>query len=268
MPREVEYRNFYDLDDNLSPPIYVPSASRRDRYISSCSPDDAKTFVDALTNDHNVSGVSLCSIKRHGKSRGGRRVSGKNKDNIDVSVVMLLKEVSQQCALDNNLEAGVVYAEIKSGAHSFQRGKHMIETMELIIPLLKMSDEPAVEALGDLHYVSEEHFAELAVGIKTAIAMSGKPKPIHKPKVRKPKMKTLVECDKVQADNLDERTADRLAVMDFADELGVQLPIGRNPTPKSQKDAAKERQQSRYNEDGEDYVFLWAQSSECDQRSQ
>jgi hypothetical protein len=246
--------------------------ANRNRYISSCSRGDAKAFVGALTNDHNVSGVTLCSRQSDGKSRGALRVSGKNKDNIKVSVVMQLKVVAQQCALDNNLEADVVYAEIKSGANKFHRGKQLIETMELIIPLLKMSDEPAVEALGNLHYVSEEHFAELAIGIKTAIAMSGKPKPkpkpIHKPKVRKPKMKTLVACDKVQADNLDARTADRLAVLDFADERGVQLPIRRNPTPKSQKDAAKERQQSRYNEDGEDYVFLWAQSSECDQRSQ
>jgi hypothetical protein len=99
----------------------------------------------------------------------------------------------------------------------------------------------------------------LAIGIKTAIAKSGKPKPKpkpkHKHKVRKPKMKNFIECDKVQADNLDARTADRKAVMELADELGVELPIRRNPTPKSQKDAAKERQQSIYNEDGQDYVF-------------
>jgi hypothetical protein len=60
--------------------------------------------------------------------------------------------VAQQCALDNNLEADVVYAEIKPGANKFNNGKRMIETMQLIIPLLKNSDEPAVEALGNLHY--------------------------------------------------------------------------------------------------------------------
>ena len=43
--------------------------------------------------------------------------------------------------------------------------------------------------------------------------------------------------------------------MRIAKELGVSLPIARDPTPTSQKDAAKERQRSRYNEDGEDKVF-------------
>jgi hypothetical protein len=162
---------------------------------------------------------------------------------------------------DNNLEADVVYAEIKPRKNKFNRGKRMIETMKLIIPLLKKSDEPAVEALGNLHYVSEDHFAELAIGIQTAMAMSGgelpkpKHKPKHKPRVRKPKKKALVACEKVQAANFASRTADRLDVLDYADARGVDLPIRRDPTPKSQKDAAKERQRSSYNEDGEDKVF-------------
>jgi hypothetical protein len=95
------------------------------------------------------------------------------------------------------------------------------------------------------------------------MAMSGgelpkpkhKHKPKHKPRVRMPKKKTLVACEKVQADNFESRTADRLDVLDYAKKRGIDLPIRRDPTPKSQKDAAKERQQSSYNEDGEDKVF-------------
>jgi hypothetical protein len=154
--------------------------------------------------------------------------------------------VERQRALDNSLEPDVVYAEIKPGGTEHAKGKRMLATQKLILPLLQKSGEPAVEALGNLHLVSEDHFAELAIGIQTAMAMSGrelpKPKPKHKPRVRRPKKKALVACEKLQADNLASRTEDRLDVLDYAEARGVHLPIRRRATPKSEKDAAMKRQ--------------------------
>ena len=117
-----------------------------------------------MTNDQNVPGVAVGSISLHGKSRGALRVSGKNKDRIKLSVVLHLKAVERQRALDNNLEPGVVYAELKLNKPKGDGRNQTSATQKLILPLLQKSGEPAVEALGNLHLVSEDHFADLAIG--------------------------------------------------------------------------------------------------------
>jgi hypothetical protein len=141
-----------------------------------------------------------------------------------------------------------VYAEFKPKETKRTRGSQAIATQKLILPLLQKSDEPAVEALGNLHLVSEDHFADLAIGIQTAMAMSGGelPEPKRKSRMRKPKKKALVAMVKLQSNNLASRIDNRIDVMNHAAELGVHLPIARSATPKSKKDGAKKRQQSPY----------------------
>jgi hypothetical protein len=167
---------------------------------------------------------------------------------------LYLKEVELERALDNNLVPGTKYAHFE---YYTRTPKQDTATENAILPLLKRSDEPAVQALGNKHLVSREHFATLVVGIQTAMGMSGHDKmraPGHG-LVRAPKKKALDAAEKLLADNFEERRENRLDVMNYAKEAGVFLPIARDPTPTSQKDATKARQRSRWCEDGEDKVF-------------
>jgi hypothetical protein len=234
------FRQFFCSNDKLNHSDIVT----RSVTLITCQPGDAHSFVDDL-RDQGVGGVSYFSLYVGGKRNGALRVSGVNKDGIPVSVILYLRKVELQRALDNNMEPGIRYANFDNFTRTPSKAA---ATQNVILPLLKKSDEPAVQALGNLHLVSEDHFADLVLGIQTAMGMSGvqETEPKQESKMRAPKKKALVAVKKLQSNNLRTRISNRLSVMNHAEELGVRLPIARHPAPKSQKDAAKERQRSRY----------------------
>ena len=132
------YRKFFGDNDILSPSIYIPVTSRT---LTTCPPEVAHSFVGVLTNDQNVPGVAFYSVRSNSQNRGGLLVSGEKKDGTRASVILHLRRVERQRALKNNLEPGVVYAELKTAYD--QRAIKMSATTELILPMLQEPDEPA-----------------------------------------------------------------------------------------------------------------------------
>jgi hypothetical protein len=108
--------------------------------------------------------------------------------------------------------------------------------------MLQESGEPAVQALGYGHLVSEHHFGDVAIAIQTTMGKSGHGRDpdgeLRKPLVRKPKKEALAAIGNFQCDNFESRVEKRKDVMKYAVDRHVDLPIQRSATPKSNKDEA------------------------------
>ena len=130
------YRKFFCGFDILNDSDIQPASKK----LTTCSPEDAHSLVGALKND-GVRGVTFSPLHSSHEIRGALLVRGLNKDGGSASVRLLLRTLERSRALSNNLEPGVVYAELKTAYD--QRAIKMSATTELILPMLQEPDEPA-----------------------------------------------------------------------------------------------------------------------------
>ena len=104
------FRQFFGSNDRLN---HSDIVTRTKRTLMTCQPADATSFIDAARGDQGVGGASYFSHYVGEKRKGALRVSGENKDGIPVNVILYLKEVQLQRALDNNLVPGTKYAHFE-----------------------------------------------------------------------------------------------------------------------------------------------------------
>ena len=179
------FRQLFGSNDRLN---HSDIVTRTKRTLMTCQPADATSFIDAARGDQGVGGASYFSHYVGEKRKGALRVSGENKDGIPVNVILYLKEVQLQRALDNNLVPGTKYAHFE---HYTRTPNEAAATENAILPLLKRSDEPAVQALGNKHLVSGDHFATLSSGFRPpwACPECRRPSPSKSPKCARPRRK-------------------------------------------------------------------------------